>query len=494
MPIFKGKKVEPKKKALSTNQADDALLQAVRSILVGQEQGRLEALDAKLLSWQNEVSSSEKASQVRFENIFNELESLKQSAEETSYRTQVNASELRGLQRKAKDSEEGLIERLTPLMTMLIKKTIQDSPHDMAEALGPLMGSAIRQQIRTQKDDIVDALYPVIGETISKSVSEAINELIRNLDQRMRRRNPAERVAAQLQGISAGELFFRDNLPYQILRVFIIHRKSGLLLAQTSPSGELHADLDIVSGMLTAIRDFAKDSFGEEGELNEIKHGEEFILLQTSREIYVAAVLSGTVPQGYSALSRLVVSEINAKHERVLRDFDGNMDKLPPLVDDLRPLLYPYDILKPAEVSSKQKKRTFAVFMVILLFLSLSVFSCVFTVRLWPYAFPTASLQPTYTPTLRSTCTPQPSPTLAATETIMPSSTATPTLLPDQGVAVGNVNIRSGAGVENSILDILYEGERFIILERSEGWFYIRREVEGKPKIEGWVNRLWIID
>ena len=493
MPALKRKEPELKKEALPANQADDALLHAVRSILVGQERGRLEALDAKLLSWQNEISASEKAAQIRFENILVELELLKKSAEETNYSTQANASELRGLQRKSKDTEEGLIERLTPMMTTLIRKTIQDSPHDMAEALGPLMGSAIRQQIRTQKDDIVDALYPVIGETISKSVSEAINELIRNLDQRMRRRSPAEKIAAQLQGISAGELFFRDNLPYQVLRVFIIHRNSGLLLAQTSPSGELHADLDMISGMLTAIREFAKDSLGEEGELNEIKHGEEFILLQTSQEIYVAAVLSGTMPQGYNALSRLVVSEINAKHERELHNFDGNMDNLPPLEDELRPLLYPYDILKSAEASSKQKKKTFAIFIVILLLLSLSIFSCIFTIRLWPYAFPTATLQPTYTPTLRSTCTPQPSPSPRATETITPSPTATPTLLPDQGVAVGNVNIRSGAGIENPILDILYEGERFIIFEESDGWFYIRRDVEGKPDIEGWVNQLWII-
>jgi len=490
MPVFKKNQPAPEKEASSVHQADDALLHAVRSILIGQERGQLEALDKKLLIWQNEAIANEKAAQTRFENILAELEILQKNAEETHYSTQANASTLRGVQRKLKDTEEGLIERLTPMMTNLIKQTIHDSPHDMAEALGPLMGSAIRQQIRTQKEDIVDALYPIIGETISKAVSEAISELIRNIDRRMRRRSPAERVAAQLHGISAGELLFRDNLPYQIQRVFIIHRNSGLLLAQTSPSGELSDDLDMVSGMLTAIREFAKDSLGEEGELNEIKHGEQLILLQTSQEIYVAAVLSGTIPQGYSALSRLVVSEINAKHERDLREFDGNMDNLPPLVDELRPLLYPYDILKPEGMSTKQKKSAFAIFIAILLFLSLTVFSCIFTIRLWPYAFPTETSQPTYTPTLRPTCTPQPSPTII--KTIMPTPTITPTLRPDEGVAIGNVNIRNGVGIQNPILDTLYEGERFIILEEDAGWLYIRREVEGKPAIEGWVNQLWI--
>ncbi|MBT6814651.1 MAG: SH3 domain-containing protein, partial [Anaerolineae bacterium] len=260
-------------------------------------------------------------------------------------------------------------------------------------------------------------------------------------------------------------------------------------LAQTSPSGELRDDLDMVSGMLTAIRDFAKDSLGEEGELNEIKHGEELILLQTSNDIYVAAVLSGTIPQGYNALSRLVVSEINAKYEQDFRDFDGNMDNVPSLADELRPLLYPYDILKPAGMSSKQKKTAFAIFIALLLLLALSIFSCFFTIRLWPYAFPVPTSTPTSTPQPTSTSTLIPSPT----RTMKPTPTVTPTLRPDQGMAIGNVNIRSGAGTENPVLDILYEGERFSILEKGDGWLYIRREVEGKPEIEGWVNQLWII-
>ena len=490
MSLSQKKEPELPKKASSADQADDALLRAIRSILVGQERGRLEALDEKILSWQNEISANEKATQVRLKNILAELEVLKQGAQTTHYSTESNASELRGLQRKAKNTEEGLVERLTPVMTQLIKQTIQDSPHDMAEALGPVMGSAIRQQIRTQKDDIVDALYPVIGETISKSVSEAISELARNIDQRMRKRNPAERISAQLQGISSSELFFRDNLPYQIQRVFIIHRNSGLLLAQTSPSGELRDDLDMVSGMLTAIREFAKDSLGEDGELNEIKHGDEFILLQTSQEIYIAAVLSGTIPQGYNALSRLIVTEINTKHEQDLRSFDGNMDNLPPLADELRPLLYPYDILKPASIPSKQRKIAFVAALATLLLLSLSIFSCVFAIRLFPYAFPEPTLPPTSTPTLRPTCTQQPSPTTTATATPLPSPT--PTLRPDQGIATGNVNIRSGAGTQHAVLDILYENEVIIILETKEGWLYIHRESENNSVTEGWVNQLWI--
>ena len=495
MPVFNKKKPEEEiQEASSTQPVDDALLHAIRSILVGQEREQLEALNQKFQVWQAEVSASETASQKRINDILTELKTLQENSGQTQYRTQANASALRRLENRAQKSEEGLAEQLTPMMTELIKKTLRDSPQEISETLGPLMGSAIRQQIRTQKDDIVDALYPVIGETISKSVSEAINELIRNIDQRMRRRSPAERISAQLQGVSAGELFFRDNLPYQIQYVFIIHRHSGLLLAQTSATGNIRDDLDLISGMLTAIRDFAKDSLGEEGELNEIKYGEQTILLQASKDIYVAAVISGTIPQGYNALAHLVISEMNAKHEKAFHNFDGNMDNVPLLDDDLRPLLYPYDLLKPAEISSKQKKSIFAIIIAIILLLSLSIFSCIFTIRLWPYAFPKATQ--TVLPT--STQTPVPTFTqIPATVTITPTPTLTPsptpTLRPDQGAAIGNLNIRRGPGIDYNVIDILYEGERFTIIEQDEGWLYIRRNVAGKPEIEGWVNGLWVV-
>ncbi|MCP4140635.1 MAG: SH3 domain-containing protein [Chloroflexi bacterium] len=489
MPIFKKTQSEPKDKASSTQEADDALLHAVRSILVGQERDRLKELEDKILSWKDEIEASDKESKDRIDNILDELNTLDKNSRENRFKSRANTSQIESLLRKSEETKEGLIERIAPVMADLVKRSVQDSPHEMGKILGPAIGSALRQQIRTEKDDLVDALYPVIGETITKSIIEALSEFTKNIDRRLRKRKPQEIITARLQGVSPGELFFRDNLPYQIQRVFLIHRNSGLLLTQVSASGEPNADLDIISGMLTAIRDFAKDSFGESGELNEIKHGDQLILLQTSQDIYVASVLNGTIPQGYNALLSLVVIEVNTKYEDELHNFDGDMDKLPPLQNELRPLLYPYDILKPAGLSRKQKRSTFIIILSFLLFLLLSTFYCIFTIRLWPYAFPSETPHPTATivmPTATMTQTPHPT----VTKTLTP--TPTPTLRPDQGAAIGNLNIRSGPGTDNTVLDILYEGELFIILRESHGWLYIRHEAEGEDPLEGWVNALWV--
>ena len=477
-----------------TSQADDALLHAVRSILVGQERNQLEELEQKIAAWQHQVEISERDVNQRVNDIFTELKNLKEVSQSTAASTREVSGEVSVLRIKSQNDAEGLIERLTPVMTALIKRTIQDSPYDMAEALGPVMGSAIRQQIRTQKDDIIDALYPVIGETISKSVAESISELVRHID---RRNKPHARkgIFSQIGGGADAEMLFRNNLPYEILRVFLIHRPSGLLLAQISSTDTEEQDLDIISGMLTAIRDFVRDSFGDQGELGEIKHGEQRILLQSSQNVYIAAVVNGTVPNGYNALMRQAVSEMNMQHEETLRTFDGNMDSIPDLNLELTSLLEPSEQLEAEEaaLSSKQKKTLTAIIVAILVFLSFSIFSCVFTVRLWPYAFPPPlTVTPTHTftpePTQMPTLTPMP------TATRTPTPTATATLLPEQGIAVGNVNIRQGPSVDYPVLDILYNNESFIILDEETGWLYIRREVTGKPIIEGWVNQLWVQD
>ena len=59
----------------------------------------------------------------------------------------------------------------------------------------------------------------------------------------------------------------------------------------SAPMGERLPDRDLVSGMLTAIRDFASDAFGRasEGQLDTIEYGGA-ILIEAAQHIYLAVV------------------------------------------------------------------------------------------------------------------------------------------------------------------------------------------------------------
>ena len=71
------------------------------------------------------------------------------------------------------------------------------------------------------------------------------------------------RLEAWRTGKALREVVLLRTLVYRVEQVFLIHRETGLLLQHVS-AGPRRAsqDADMVSGMLTAIRDFVQDSFG----------------------------------------------------------------------------------------------------------------------------------------------------------------------------------------------------------------------------------------
>ena len=394
-------------------------------------------------------------------------------------------------------------QRLERTVVPALHRQVTEREDDVAEVLAPVMGPAIRRQIRDAKEDIIDALYPLIGQIISKAISEALRELTRNVDTRLRQQlNLRERLnhmLARLRGVSEAELMIREALPYSIERVFLVHRETGMLLSHLSAQAEDPGNMDIISGMLTAIQDFVRDSFsGGEGTLEEITHGGRRILLKSGQRAYVAVVLSGVEPVGYNDLIRETSAEINLQYEEELKKFDGNMERLP----DFKPVLASLLSLQPARplqlVGSKplprSQKRVVGIALAsFLLLMALSIFTCVFVVRLWPVAFPAAPLPlptstptPSATPTLTPTGTPPPSltPTPVPTNTHTPQPSFTP--LP-VGILTGSLNVRSGPSMEFAVIGVIPAGEKVTVTDHRDGWYQVAWPAESEPGLEGWL-------
>lgn len=400
-------------------------------------------------------------------------------------------------------------QRLETTVVPALHRQVDSHGDDVAEALAPVIGPAIRRQIRDAKDDIIDALYPLIGQIIGKAISEALRELTRNIDARLRQqlnfRDRLNRSIARLRGVSEAELLLRDSLPYSVERAFLIHRETGLLLSHISSDSDARVEVDTMSGMLTAIQDFVRDSFsGGEGDLEEITHGGRRILLEGGQSAYVAVVLNGVEPEGYNHLIRDVVSHTNIQYENELKHFDGNMKGLPDFRNDLAPLLQPGPLL--AKQSSRTQplsgpqKRVVGLSLAGLLFLiALSIFACIFVIRLWPVAFPRSMAPPIPTVNSVPAFTPMPSPTVEIpTETFTPVPTKTSTVQPPSptplptlvpvGVLSGNLNVRAGPSSESPVLGVILAGEKVIILGQQGNWYLVAWPAEGAPKLEGWIN------
>jgi OOP family OmpA-OmpF porin len=223
-----------------------------------------------------------------------------------------------------------------------VREQLRDSEMLVA-LLSPLISQAITERVRDSRDEVAEALYPVIGKTITRAVSEAIRDLARSIDSRMRQglnspRQLVQELGMRLRGVDPQSANLRRLLPFQVQEILLIHRETGLLIHHLS-SIDTMTDADIISGMLTAIRSYVKDSFGsnKDGSLDAISYGELRILIEEGSLVYLAVVLQGVEPGGFQSYMRQQLSEIHTMAGKQLRNFTGD-----PLDEQLiAPLLQP---------------------------------------------------------------------------------------------------------------------------------------------------------
>src|SRR4029450_1317545 len=94
---------------------------------------------------------------------------------------------------------------------------------------------------------------------------------------------------------------------------FLIHRKTGLLLhhVRASPAGV--ADAQMVSAMLTAIRDFAQDPFraAHPASLDSFDVGELSVWIEQGPEAVIAAVIRGNAPKDFRQTLQHAVERVH---------------------------------------------------------------------------------------------------------------------------------------------------------------------------------------
>jgi len=108
--------------------------------------------------------------------------------------------------------------------------------------------------------------------------------------------------------------------------VFLLYR-DGILIKHQTRRLKPDVDTDILTGMLTAVTAFVKDSFGREteGELDEIKFGEVRIMIGRGTYIVIAAMVTGGNTQGMKSQIEATIHEIETLHWDQLDSWEGDM-------------------------------------------------------------------------------------------------------------------------------------------------------------------------
>ncbi len=110
--------------------------------------------------------------------------------------------------------------------------------------------------------------------------------------------------------------------------VFLLYRRDGVLIKHETRRLRPDIDTDILSGMLTAVQQFVKDSFhGDEGEeLNEMTVGQMHILIGRGKWLVLAATLTGGDVESMTAQIQKCVADMEDHNWDRLEDWDGDLE------------------------------------------------------------------------------------------------------------------------------------------------------------------------
>jgi outer membrane protein OmpA-like peptidoglycan-associated protein len=200
----------------------------------------------------------------------------------------------------------------------------------LSDALTPTVEEAVRESVRKDSHVLVEALFPVMGPAIRRSVAEVFRSTVESFNQVLESTFSIQglrwRVDAFRTGRPYAEVALLHSLVYRVEQVFLIHQGTSLVLQHVVDPAVVTQDADMVSSMLSAIRDFVRDSFNtEQGDsLDSLQMGEVQVWIEQGPQAIVAAVIRGQAPQELRVTLKEKVEEVHRRFGKDLTQFNGN--------------------------------------------------------------------------------------------------------------------------------------------------------------------------
>jgi outer membrane protein OmpA-like peptidoglycan-associated protein len=220
-------------------------------------------------------------------------------------------------------------------------KLSRDRGDELSRALRPAVEGSIKESIEKRPEAFVDALHPIIGPIVRRSIAESLRRLLQSLNQTLEHTFSWQglkwRFEALRTGKSFAEVVMLRSLVYRVEQLFLIHRKTSLALLHVAADPAMGKDSDMVAGMLSAIQDFARDSFqvGEDSALEEFRVGELQVWIAPGRYAYLAAVIRGNPSRELRSTLEEAIETIHVLKGSALANFAGDAS----VFESLRPEL-----------------------------------------------------------------------------------------------------------------------------------------------------------
>jgi len=323
-------------------------------VQINQEQ--IVALEARVQTLeQRDWAGLLKQLEQREHNILAQLQAFETEMQDIDKRSSELAQILPVAIRKASEAQMQRLE--TPAEPA---GALQVDIEELSASLKGPVERSLRQSISDDPRSLANALFPIMGPAIRKSINESIKGLVQNLNRTIERSLSPQGMAWRLEALRSGRPFadivLQKTLVYRVEQAFLIHRETGLLMQHLHLEGVAVGDSDAVSGMLTAIQDFIRDSFSttKKEELDSVDIGDFTVWLERGPYAVLACVMRGTAPYAFRSTMRALLELMHARYGQALEHFSGDSTE----VELCRPLLQ--KVMQVEEVPSeaaKQKRR-----------------------------------------------------------------------------------------------------------------------------------------
>lgn len=222
-----------------------------------------------------------------------------------------------GQMRQLLDDDQWFDSRVEPI----IKEQLSFLESQFPDAYRRAVDDLISDRLASSQDELLEVIYPKLGTMINKYVQHQFQQLRESLEEQLHEtfnQGVLGRIRYALGGVSkqkTSEAILSRLERARVEEVYVIERYSGSLLGNAARRATV--DLDLVAGMLTAIKSFVEDAYQNGAdELESIQYQNLTIILRSFPRYYVAVAVSGAPSSGERTA---LYEEIGALADKDLR-------------------------------------------------------------------------------------------------------------------------------------------------------------------------------
>ena len=237
------------------------------------------------------------------------------------------------LLQKLQEKESRTIELLSRHLAQIILQSSQKDLPALSRSLQSVISPAISKEIEQNKDKMVDALYPIMGGMISKYVTQAIKEMMDNINEKIEDGLSFDRYKRKLKskvsGVSETELLLEESSDAVISSLFVIHKESGLLIAEAHLEDQEIDDPHMVASMASAIKDFVNDWIknhedAKSSEVQIVSYGNETLYIESAGSVYIIAFLDSEPDHEQRSCINEFFAKLVKSYSTFFQHFDGD--------------------------------------------------------------------------------------------------------------------------------------------------------------------------